>query len=267
MIKRAGIILAFIMVIMVSGCGVSDKQSGGGGTLPATVPTWETMSGGTVEATATASEEVSATSEAGEDDGVTPYQFLNLFVGNTEEIAFSYTVKHHETDTEEKGEYYKSGDKSVEAFTAQDMDGQSVTVRMLEYDGFVHYIMDGTRRIKTYLSPTDNFLLNRMMRVAMSDPAEVVSEDGVTRYSYVLPFEQDEAIELQYVLFMKDDALIKMTYSVDGMLSATYELSAFEQREGDASLFLLPDGYEQESFDYPPEDGQIPPWWENDGLQ
>ncbi|MHC1695522.1 MAG: hypothetical protein AB9835_09705 [Eubacteriales bacterium] len=267
MIKRTGIILAFIMVILISGCGVSDKQSGGDGTLPASVLTSETMSGRTIEVTDTASQAESTTSEVEEDGGVTPYQFLNLLVGNAEEITFSYTVKRHETDTEEKGEYYKSGDKSVEVFTAQDMDGQSATVRMLEYDGFVHYIMDGSRRIKTYPSSQESFLLNRMMKVAMSDPAEVVSEDGVTRYSYVLPFEQDEAIVFQYVLFMKDDALIKMTCSVDGMLSATYELSAFEQREGDASLFLLPDGYEQENFDYPPEGGQIPPWWENDGLQ
>lgn len=222
------------------------------------------------ESTSSANEKITQTSsEVGVEEGkssLSPYQFLNLSVGNAEEISFIYTVFMHETRSKYPGKLQKLGDSYVAVFTTSDMNGKPVQVREVEKDGLVYYIMDDLKCVKSYPAPAKDLLLHEMMEVAAGKVSKMHTKDGFDVYEYDVPLVQDASVILNYKFFMQDNTLRKMEYSVDGLLSKTYELSDFSQEGVDQTLFDYPKDYKHEKYSYPSSEGQIPPWWENDGL-
>jgi len=229
----------------------------------ALVTSSETSAETSEEAVQETSQEISE--ETSQEDTLTPYQYLNLSIGNAEELSFTYKVIDHEMNVENKGAFHRKLEKSVEIIEAYDESGQPIEVRELEYEGFVTFIMDEIQVVKRYPGSADDFLIYRMMQAAMGEP--VVSEkDGYQFYEYKIPYEKDESILLTYAFYMKEGTLKKLDYSVDDFLAKTYEFSAFEQSTKDLNVFEYPENYEIETKDYPFSEEMIPPWWKNDGL-
>lgn len=194
-----------------------------------------------------------------EDGGVTPYQFLCLFLANAEELSFSYTVTQSGSDDVETRRFQRMGDDAVECFSAWDRNGNAVLVRELEAGGKVHYILDDRKAIKTYLAPAEDLLLYRMMRAAQTPPIRVLEENGYVLYEHICT--QDEITKLQYCFYMKDGALKSLTIAC-GDAECTYAFSEFLQEITDPAAFAYPSDYVQESYDYEYTGNTIPPWWE-----
>ena len=197
-----------------------------------------------------------------ETDIITPYQFLNLDLGNADEFYFEYTVFHHETKEREAGYFMKSGEKFASVFTAKDMNGNSVAVRELEMDGRVFYILDDVKIIKSFLSPAEDFLLYKLMDVTSGTEKRSYQEDSYQVYEYEKPFDQDENTLLNYRFFMQDGTLKKLEYSAGKQLMATYEFSEFQQTVKDHKVFEYPVGYSEEWYYYQYSGDNMPPWWD-----
>lgn len=263
--------LLLALFLLLSGCGSAgslQQQKEPTSTTQAqqTNNSVETSEASPETSTEPETETAEATAESTDDlDSITPYQFLNLMVGNAAEISFSYTVYSHETKETGTGAFYRVEDQSAAVFTATDMDGKPITVREVETAGTVCYVMEDTKTIKSYLAPAEDFLLNEMMSTTMTAPESSI-EDGYTLYKYSLPFEQDAQIILEYGFYMKDGVLRKLTYSVDGFLSKTYEFLEFTQEVVDKKVFECPGDYKTVEFDETYTGEHMPPWWENDGL-
>ena len=136
-----------------------------------------------------------------ESDEITPYQFLNLICANAETLSFTYSIAGAGTNTIT---FQKTGDKAVETYIANDMNENPVSVRELEKDGKVHYIMDDSKIIKTYSSPAEDFLLYRMMTAAKTVPDLASQNDEYSLYEHSLPFEHAESIQYKYRFYMMD---------------------------------------------------------------
>ncbi|WP_207637157.1 hypothetical protein [Anaerovorax odorimutans] len=190
---------------------------------------------------------------------ITPYQFLNLICANAEELSFTYSVVG--TDNTMRT-FQKSGDVSVETFIAHDMNENAVPVRELEKAGKVHYIMDDSKIIKTYLAPAEDFLLYKMLIAAKTVPDLTVKTDEYFLYEHTLPFEQDESLQFKYRFYMKDGMLKKLTISLGDEEGSTYEFSKFQQELLDITAFEYPKGYIKEEFSYKYTGEHMPPWWE-----
>ena len=200
----------------------------------------------------------------GQTDGeeITPYQYLNLFCGNAEELSFSYRVTDSQTNQTKTGMFQKKGDDSVASFTTKDMNENSVSVRELERNGKVYYIMDDSKLVKTYLAPAADFLLYEMMTAAETAPARISKEGAYSLYEYRLPFVQDESVKVKYCFFMQGGALKKMTVATGDAPATTYEFSEFKQELLDSTAFVYPQDYRTENYDYIYSGDFMPPWWE-----
>ncbi len=196
------------------------------------------------------------------ENEVTPYQLLYLMYGNAEELEFRYTVTRPDSKKEELHFFQRKGEASVDSFITQDMNGNDVSVREVEMDGKVHYIMDNEKIIKTYLAPAEDFLLYQMIEASKTTLERSVEEDGYMLYEYHLPFIQDETIQYEYCFYMKDNLLKKLTVSLDDKNEVTYEFSEFQQEITDTDPFKYPMDYAEENYDYSYNWEYMPPWWE-----
>lgn len=192
---------------------------------------------------------------------VTPYQFLYLLCGNAEELSFTYKITQPGSDNTDTRSFQKMGDASVESFFAQDMDSNTISVREQENDGKVHYIMDDSKVIKTYLAPAD-FLLYQMTEAAKTVPDRAVEQDDYMLFEHSLPFEQDETTACRYSFYMQNGVLKKLTVTLGDSEPTNYEFSDFRQEITDAAAFEYPQGYHEENFDYSYSGEHMPPWWD-----
>ena len=195
-------------------------------------------------------------------DKLTPYQILNLMVGNVEELSFHYTVY---TDHKQDGfinSFYKMGEKSVEIYQASDMNGNTLIIRELEMEGRVHYIIDEYKMIKSYLAPATDFLLYEMMDVTNKEPIKVIEQDDIIIYEYSMPFEHDVEVQIIYRFFIQGNVLKKMGYSFNNQEEIIYEFSGFSQTITDEDVFDYPTGYNEEWYYYINTGEHMPPWWE-----
>ncbi len=205
-------------------------------------------------------------SETGNGEDVSPYQLLNLLAGNAQNLSFDYSVYLHETKETETGTFYKKGELAACVFTTRNMKGEPVTVREIERDERVHYVMESDKRVVSYPGWAEDMLFYEMMKAAATTPKSIRSKDRFRIYEYELPFAQDDAITFTYRFFMQDDKLEKLEFCVDDFLQKTYRFSDFRQEEVKQKVFAVPTGYAMTRYDYPYHGEHIPPWWENDGL-
>ena len=196
------------------------------------------------------------------NEELTPNQFLNLLCGNAEELAFFYTITDSATGRAETRSFQRLGDTAVECYHAEDMYGNPISVRELEHDGKVHYIMDDYQMVKTYLAPAEDFLLYQMMDIAKGEPSRVLETGECILYEYSLPFAQDECTPYYYCFFMRDGQLQKLTESLGDTPNKTYEFSSFYQEAIDQSAFDEPHNYVSQDFHYSYTGEHMPPWWE-----
>ncbi|MEA5060371.1 MAG: hypothetical protein VB049_10125 [Candidatus Pelethousia sp.] len=196
------------------------------------------------------------------ENEVTPYQFLYLLCGNAAELSFTYTVLHPTAANTETRLFQRKGDISVECYPAQDMNGNLVSVRELEMGEKVHYILDESKIIRTYLAPAEDFLLYRMLEAAEAALACGVNEDGSMLYACSLSFGQDETMRYNYRFFMQDGTLKKLTVALDDTPETIYVFSEFQQDITDEAAFTYPKGYAEQVFDYGYTEDSMPPWWE-----
>ena len=199
-------------------------------------------------------------------DRRTPYQFLNLMIGNADALSFTYSLQLHETGQPEEGAFYCYHGNMAAVFTTQDEQGKRMTVREVESGGTVYYILDHTKTVKRYPGPAADFLLYEMMQIAQGEPSEVVEENGDRCYKYVLPLEEDQSVTQEYRLLMRNGGLEEMSYIVDGFLVKTYQFSKFEQEIKDETVFTIPADYQEIAHEDMVQDLEIPPWWSSDGL-
>jgi len=197
-----------------------------------------------------------------ESDTVTPFQLLNLGLGNAEDFNFDYTFFNHHTNQRETGYFQKSEDKFGAVFTARDMNGNAVSVRELEMDGRVFYIMDNAKQIKSYLFPAEDFLIYELMEAVSGTEKSVSEQEGFQIFEYETPLAQDNGIMLSYRFFMKDGTLKKAECRMDGQISFTYEFSEFRLERTDNKIFEYPTGYSEEWLDYQYLGDTMPPWWD-----
>jgi hypothetical protein len=196
------------------------------------------------------------------NDSITPYQFLNLMLGNAEQISCHYKVLNCESQEEETASFYKSGEKWATLFTARDMNGRKVTVREMEMDGRVHYIMEETCQVKSYHAPAQDFIIDDMMKAAAAETTRKYEAEGYQIYEHRLPFSQDETITLLYRFYMQNGILKKLEYFIGDTQAYQYEFTDFIQEVRDQSLFEYPRDWHEEWFDYPYSGEHMPPWWE-----
>lgn len=209
----------------------------------------------------TAQQEAIAAGET--DEGkITPYQFLNLFCANAEELSFSYQAADPQTNRMETGMFQKKGDDSVASFTAKDMNENLVSVRELERNGKVHYIMDDSKLVKSYLAPATDFLLYEMMTAAATVPERALKEGEYFLYEYRLPFAQDESVQVGYCFYMQGGVLKKLTIAMGDAPATTYVFSEFKQELLDSTAFIYPEDYQTEIYNYVYSGDFMPPWWE-----
>lgn len=196
------------------------------------------------------------------EDDITPYQLLYFIWGNGEEISFSYAITRGHSQWVETHFFQRKGEASVDSFTTHDMNGNEVSVREVEKDGKVHYILDDSKHIKTYLAPAEDFLIYRMIIASKTPLKRGVEEDGYLLYEYTLPFEQDETMEYKYCFYMKDNILRKLTVSLGDGEGVTYTFTAFQQAIADTAAFELPLDYVEENYNDSYTWETMPPWWE-----
>lgn len=247
---KAALILVFTLTAMLYGCG---KEAFSQEVLLSS----ET---GTVE---------SALSDCDADNDVTPYQFLYLMRGNAEELSFRCTVLNHgaddlnpDSDDLQTRHFQKRGDVCIESFTALDMNGNLISVRELETDGKVCYILDDSKIVKIYLAPAEDFLMYQMLTAAETMPTGIVREGEYVIYEHRLYPVQDEDLYLDYSFFMQNGVLKKLTVALNGAEETSYYFSDFQQTISDQTAFLYPEGYLEEAFDYGYTGEHAPPWWE-----
>lgn len=142
------------------------------------------------------------------------------------------------------------------------MNNNPVSVREMEKDGKVHYIMDDYKTVKTFLAPAEDFLIYKMMEAAKTTPTLAIKENQYFLYEYTLPFIQDESISFKYRFYMKDGVLKKLTMALGDNPSSVYEFSEFKQELINVNAFEYPKGYVEEEFDYTYTGENMPPWWE-----
>ena len=192
----------------------------------------------------------------------TPYQLINLMVGNAESISFEYTVNMHETGEIERGSFYKNGEVSAQIFSTKDMYGNSLVVREVERENRVFYIIDETKKIVSYLAPAEDMLLYEVMEACDTSPVKTSKQDEFFIYEYEMPFEQDDSIVFKYRLYIKDNMLKKLELFMAEKLLETYEFQEFIQEVKDQTVFELPEGYHEDWMYYPYSGEHMPPWWE-----
>ena len=196
------------------------------------------------------------------NDSATPYQFLNLMLGNAEQISCQYKVVNCESQEEETASFCKSGEKRAALFTARDMNGRKVTVRELEMDGRVHYIIEETRQVKSYHAPAQDFIFDDMTEAAAEEPSRKYEAEGYKIYEHRLSFSQDETTTLLYRFYMKNGVLKKLDYCIGHTQVYQYEFTDIMQEVNNKGLFEYPRGWHEEWFDYSYSGENMPPWWE-----
>ncbi|WP_304509454.1 hypothetical protein [Anaerotignum sp.] len=206
-------------------------------------------------------EKVPSSSLNGAED-ITPYQLLYFICGNMEEMSFGYTVTRSDSQWAEIHFFQRKAEASVDCFTTQNMNGNAVTVREIEKDGKVSYILDDSKQIKTYQAPAEDFLLYRMITASKTLLQRGIEEDGYMLYEYSLPFEQDETMQYKYRFYMKDNILKKLVVSLEDREDVIYEFTEFQQAITDATAFEYPKDYIEENYDGSYTGESMPPWWE-----
>ncbi len=195
-------------------------------------------------------------------DQVTPYQFLNLMVGNADEISFSYSQTVDDTDDVLYGSFAMDKKAAAESFMAYDMNGNIVTVRELEKEGMVHYIMQDSERVCTYIGPSDDFLMFQMLEAAKTSPERALWDGEYMLYEHRLYLEEDDEMFDSYLFYMKENTVKKLDVVNTGNYVTHYEFSDFTQEIQDRTVFEIPQGYQEEKFDYQYTYDFMPPWWD-----
>lgn len=196
------------------------------------------------------------TTENKENESITPYQYLNLMAGNAEDFSFSY-VSEGETTY-----FYKKGDKFALVFKAKDMNENLLQIRELEMEGHVHYIMEDSKIIKSYLAPAEDFLLYQMMDASNTPLINEFKTDEFSVFEYAVLFVQDEQIKITYRFYMKNNTLKKLEYIFKDQTPVIYEFSDFSQEKFDEKVFEFPSGYTEQYFDTQYTGEEMSPWWE-----
>lgn len=192
-----------------------------------------------------------------ESEMVTPYSYLALLAGNSEFLSFSYVEEEKEPTR-----FYRRNEDRVSIFKTKDMKGRVVTVRILEMGGKVHYILEEAKIIKTYLGPSEDFLIDTLIKAAGQKLIrEGIKEDFHT-YTYQLPFVQDESIQYTYEFYMKENQLKKVKVAFGDEAPKTYVFSEFKGELDEVDAFVYPLHYQEEVFDYVYDGEHAPPWWE-----
>jgi len=244
--KKLLSIFIVALILVLSGCGAQKTTESTQGETPSEI----------------GNDEGTPSLETVAENEVTPYQLLYLMSGNAEELEFHYTVTRPDSKKAELHFFQRKGEASVDSFITQDMNGNDVSVRELEMDGKVHYIMDDEKSIKTYLAPAEDFLLYQMIEASKTTLERSAEEDGYMLYAYRLPFIQDETLQYEYCFYMKDNLLKKLTVSLGKKNEVTYEFTEFQQEITDTVQFKYPMDYAEESYDYSYNWEYMPPWWE-----
>lgn len=196
------------------------------------------------------------------EETVTPYQFLNLMVGNAEQIFCEYTITQASDNREDRATFYRQGDKTAVIFTTYGMDNEEQTVQEIEMDGKVFYYMWDKEKVASYLAPANDIFVNELMRVLNSELISTSTEENFITYDYSVPFSQDESISFGYRFYMSDNVLKKVTVSVNGELSQTYVFGDFKSDPMEDSVFDFPIDMPLTEYDYPYIDDSSAPWWE-----
>lgn len=257
--KKRDVLLWLILATLASGCGPTPVRQGEALDSAAQAAETEKEPAASVQASSEPQGEA-----ADQEEGLTPQQFLTLICANAEVLSFSYGPDGGDG---KKTLYQRRGETSVEVYTAEDMNGNAVSVRELESGGAVHYIMDDSGVIKTYQAPAEDFMINRMLTALAGEFAGMTTEDQYRVYDYRLPFEQDESLRYLYRFHMASDTLAKLTIALGEEAGTTYVFSPFSQEITEEGAFIYPQGYMEESFSYSYSGDLMPPWWEigNDG--
>ena len=97
-------------------------------------------------------------------------------VGNAEDFTFSYKFEGETTH------FYKHGEKFASVFKAKDMNDNLLTIRELEMEGKVHYIMEDV--ITSY-----SIHYTKLYEIALQFPQGYLKADWVKNFSssYFLP--------------------------------------------------------------------------------
>ncbi len=195
-------------------------------------------------------------------DEVTPYQYLYLMVGNASEVAFSYEQTVEDTEDILIGSFAMKSDMAAECFMAYDMNENLITVRELEKDGKVHYILEDSGRVCTYQGPSDDFILYQMLEASKTSPESALQDGEYMRYEHKLYFGDDEEMYNTYLFYMKENAVRKLDVINSGGFVTHYEFSDFTQEVTDETIFNYPMDYHEESYDYQYTYEFMPPWWD-----
>lgn len=272
--SKKPIMMIIVLVVFLTGCAgrsslptteiVQDtvKMSD---TVQTTIASEETIESATKDTTqetnTPTTTSIPAESEAGEKNSVTPYQFLNLICGNAEELSYLYEIEEPGSGHYFTASYQRSGDVSVNQFKALDMNGNIISVRLLEMDGKAHYIMDDSRIVKTYLAPAEN-IQAQMSKAVNTEVISMITDEGFDVFEYKIPYVNDENMFTTYRFIMKDNSLQKMIVAFEDGSETKYQFSEFRQEMIDDTLFTYPKGYDSEVYDYIYDGEHMPPWWD-----
>lgn len=207
-------------------------------------------------------EETETTEEDMAKESVTPYQFLNLLLGNADQLTISYQILQENDQRLDQATFYKQNDLTSVIFTTYGMDLEEQTVQEIEKDGYVYYYMHDHDKVISYLAPANDIFIYTLMHVLSTDEISATSDQDTFIYEYSVPYALDESINFGYLFYMVNNTLTKVTVSVNGELSQTYTFNAFLTDSVDPSVFEFPSDLPITSYDYQFADDALVPWWE-----
>ena len=193
------------------------------------------------------------------NESITPYQFLFYQCGNSEYLQFTYTL-----DTEDAFpvDVYMYESRIAAYYYQYNMNNDLVFVRQIEKDGNVHYIMDDTKQIKTYMSPATDFMFDYLLNISRNTPKSIENDGETTIFKYMIPANYDENVSIIYQLEMIDQVLVKMTELKNETDQISYLFGNFSTNPFELTVFDVPNDYTQEVFDYIYSGDFMPPWWD-----
>lgn len=195
------------------------------------------------------------------------YQFLNLMLGNAEDLTISYHLVNFDEMGQEtvfpESVMYKKGDMACQTIDVTDMDGNVIKLKEIERDGYVYYYLEDTKKMYRYLAPADDFIYYQMMAVTVTPQIETYPRENYNIFVHQVASIHDASDLWRHEFFMKNDALDHLDSYFNNSLVEKITFTEWQTDTIEDDLFLVPQGYEMESFDCTPSEMDIPPWWDS----
>lgn len=193
-------------------------------------------------------------------DIMTPYQFLTLAAGNSTHLSFDYSLEI-EGQEAVKGNYARSEGKAASNYSVVNMYDERIDVVEILHEDRHYFVLHEFKEVFAYELPTHHLIYDEMLWAVSVEPTRVETKEGAKIYFYEHPFIQDESINHVYAFTMTPQGLTQMTHFLGERHLRTVHFETFKTDALPEQFYEIPQNYGVTHFDYPFDEGQMPPWW------